>query len=269
MKQDMRAKRTILLVDDDTSLLQTLDDFLSYEGYQVETADSGERALVKLRRIKPDIIILDMSMPGMGGIGFLDRITQPDGSTRFPVLVLTARAAMAEYFASRQIDGFVSKPCNPEDLLNEVSRIIFLRSGDSSSGTNATLDPVAAATMRRAILAESDAALSASLSVDLQRAGFQVEVVKTGPAALELVIVSKPDVVILRMALEGMNASEIVNTLRRLPNLRRLPVVVYGIATPDALIEHVAMLDLSEVAAIKDLSTDKIVNAALAVTVKR
>ncbi|MBM4163933.1 MAG: response regulator [Lentisphaerae bacterium] len=269
MKQDMRAKRTILLVDDDMSLLQTLDDFLSYEGYQVETAESGERALAKLRRINPDIIILDMSMPGMGGVGFLDRITQPDGSTRFPVLVLTARAAMAEYFASRQIDGFLSKPCNPEDLLNEVSRIIFLRSGDSAPGGNAALDPVAASHARRAVLAEGDAALAASLSVDLQRVGFQVEAVRTGPAALELAIVSKPDVVILRMELDGMNASEIVSTLRRIPNLRCLPIVVYGIAAPDALIEHVAMLDLSEIAAIKDVSADKIINAALAVTVKR
>jgi len=269
MKQDTHAKRTILLVDNDTSLLQTLDDFLSYEGYRVETADSGEQALVKLRQITPDIIILDMSMPGMGGVGFLERITHPNGSTRFPILVLTARAAMAEYFASRQIDGFVSKPCKPDDLLSEVSRIIFLRSGEPASVGSADLDPAKAATVRRAVLGESDAAFNASLKADLQRAGFQVEAVLTGPAALELTIVSKPNVVILRMELESMSAHEIVNTLRRLPNTSEVPIVVYGIAAPDALIEHVAQLDLSEVTAIKDISTDKIINATLAVATRR
>jgi len=48
-----------------------------------------------------------------------------------------------------------------------------------------------------------------------------------------------------------------------------VPIVVYGIAAPDALIEHVAQLDLSEVTAIKDISTDKIINATLAVATRR
>ncbi len=269
MKQDMRAKRTILLVDDDTSLLETLNDFLSYEGYRVETAESGEQALVKLRQIKPDIIILDMSMPGMGGVGFLERITKPDGSTRFPVLVLTARAAMAEYFATRQIDGFVAKPCDPEDLLNEVSRIIFLRAGEAASTAQAALDPGAAANVHRVVLAEGDGTLNATLRNELQKAGFQVESVFNGPAALELAIMSKPDVIVVRLELEEMSADDIVATLRRLPNTRQIPIVVYGIAAPDALIEHVAQLNLSEVVAINDLSADKIVSAALAAVVKR
>jgi len=269
MKPDTHARRTILLVDDDTSLLETLRDFLRYEGYRVETAESGEQALVRLRQVKPDIIILDMSMPGMGGVGFLERITNPDGSTRFPVLVLTARAAMAEFFATRQIDGFIAKPCKPDDLLNEVSRVLFLRAGEASSPAGAALDPAAAANIRRVVLGEGDTALSASLRAELQRAGFQVEVASSGPAALELAIMSKPDVLILRLEMEGMSANEVVDTLRRLPNTRAIPVVVYGIAAADALIEHVAQLDLSRVVAIKDLSAGKIVNAALAAAVAR
>jgi len=97
-------KRKLLLVDDDQSLLETLGDFLSFEGYEVLCAVSGEDALVKMRPFQPDLIILDMGMPGMGGTGFLDRITQPDGHTLYPVLVLTARASMAEYFACGQTD---------------------------------------------------------------------------------------------------------------------------------------------------------------------
>lgn len=84
-------KRKLLLVDDDQSLLETLGDFLSFEGYEVLCAVSGEDALIKMRPFQPDLIILDMGMPGMGGTGFLDRITQPDGHTLYPVLVLTAR----------------------------------------------------------------------------------------------------------------------------------------------------------------------------------
>ena len=269
MGQDMHTKRTILLVDDDTSLLEMLHDFLSYEGYRVVTAVSGEQALPLLRQITPDLIILDMSMPGMGGVGFLERITNPDGSTRFPVLVLTARATMAEYFASREIDGFVAKPCAPDDLLSEVNRIIFLRGGGSTSTAPAALDPANATKARRVVLAEGDVALNTALHADLQRAGFHVEAVFTGPAALELAVMSKPDVMVMRLELADMNAQEVLATLRRLPNTRRIPLVVYGIATPDALIEHVAQLDLDEIVAIKDCDSDKIVNAALSAAVKR
>src|SRR5574344_3007005 len=119
-------KRKLMLGDDDPSLLETLGDFLTFEGYDVQCATSGEDALVKMRPFQPDLIILDMSMPGMGGKGFLDRITNPDdGTTLYPVLVLTARAAMAEYFANKNIAGFIAKPCDPPDLLLEVGRILF------------------------------------------------------------------------------------------------------------------------------------------------
>ena len=88
-------------------------------------------------------------------------------------------------------------------------------------------------------------------------------------AALELAIMSKPDVLVMRLELPEMSANEVLATLRRLPATRAMPVVVYGIATPDALIEHVAQLDLDEVVAIKDCAADKVVNAALSAAVQR
>jgi len=122
-----REKRKILLIDDDTSLLVTLRDFLLFEGYEVATADSGEQGLKRLETFLPDLIVLDMSMPGMGGIGFLQRITRSDGAPRYPVLVLTARASMAEFFANVSVDGFIAKPCDPEDLLSlRTAEDVFL-----------------------------------------------------------------------------------------------------------------------------------------------
>ena len=72
---DAGDKKRILLIDDDTSLLLTLSDFLIHEGYQVVTANSGEQGLKRLDEVDPDLIILDMNMPGMGGVGFLREIS--------------------------------------------------------------------------------------------------------------------------------------------------------------------------------------------------
>jgi CheY-like chemotaxis protein len=247
------GKRRILLVDDDTSLLETLSDFLRYEGYEVVTAISGEQALQKSRISPPDIIILDMSMPGMGGVGFLDRITNADGSTQFPVLVLTARAAMASYFADKQIDGFISKPCDPADLLTEVSRVIFLR-GDMVKPEVASFP---------ALLAESDPILNANLTEALRQVGCDVKSCFNGPDAVEAAISTRPVVIILRLELGGMSADEVCRLLRCLPGTRGTPVVVYGVDVPGVRLEHVAALDEKTTRFVKDLSVDRIVQTAL------
>jgi CheY-like chemotaxis protein len=92
---------------------------------------------------------MDMGMPEWGGTGFLDRVTNPDGTTLVPVLVLTARASMAEYFADKHIAGFIAKPCDPSDRLREVGRILFMTATD---GSHASPAPSA----RRGVIAEGD-----------------------------------------------------------------------------------------------------------------
>ena len=252
-------KRKLLVVDDDSSLLETLGDFLTFEGYEVLCATSGEDALIKMRPFQPDLIILDMGMPGMGGKGFLDRITNPDGSTLHPVLVLTARASMAEFFADKQIAGFIAKPCDPPDLLMEVGRILFMTANE---GYHVTSPQVA----RRLVLAEGDPKLCQTLKVEFAQAGFEVASAATGPEALEACVTFKPDAVVLRLELEGMSADEVVGMLKRLPNTRNIQAVVYGMDLPEAQLEHVANLDIPQNCMLKDLTVNTIIDRTMAVT---
>ncbi len=219
--QEEKEKRKILLIDDDTSLLVTLRDFLLFEGYDVTTADSGEQGLKRLETLKPDLIVLDMSMPGMGGIGFLKHITRPDGELRYPVLVLTARANMAEFFANVNVDGFVAKPCNPDDLLMEVGRIIFLRRGADRSRAPERK------TARKVLIGEDDADVVQNLAGAFQDAGHIVDTARTGPETLEKAIVQKPDVILVKYLLQDMNGDSVAEMLRKMPNTRSIPVVLY------------------------------------------
>ena len=252
-------KRKLLLVDDDPSLLTTLGDFLRFEGYEVMCAVSGEDALVKMRPFCPDLVILDMGMPGMGGKGFLDRITNPDGSTLYPVLVLTAKASMAEFFANKQIAGFIAKPCDPADLLLEVGRIIFETASDV--GRAASLREV-----RRLVVADGDPDLLQTMELEFTRIGFDVSTAADGAAALETTVTCKPEALVMRLELEGMSADEVVATLKRLPGSRNVKVLVYGIDLPEAQLEHVANLEIAQNRMIKDLSVNTIIDRTLAVT---
>ena len=221
-------KKTVLLVDDDASLLLTLGDFLGYEGYNVVSADCGEQALKVLEHTTPDIIILDMSMPGMGGIGFLKEISTVEGKPKYPVLVLTARANMAEFFADVEVDGFVAKPCDPDDLLLEVSRILFLRCGEQQEP-----GPKREARKTKLLLGEDDAAISAVLVRACAEDGHVVDAVKKGPEVLERAIVERPDVVVVKLVLANMNGDAVAEMLHEMPHTRGIPIVLYDDSSAD------------------------------------
>lgn len=219
------SKKKILLIDDDTNLLTTLKDFLKSEGYDVLTADSGEQGLKRLTKTTPDLIILDMSMPGMGGMGFLKEISSPDGKPRYPVLVLTARANMAEFFANVEVDGFVAKPCDPGDLLMEVGRIIFLRSSEAGGlSTGAKKDE-----RKKVLLGEDDASIKDVLVAAIADAGYLVECVVSGPEILEKAIVRRPDVIVMKRILHQMNGDSVAEMLKTMPNTKSIPVVLYEV----------------------------------------
>jgi len=86
-----KLKQRILLIDDDKHLLKTLSDFLRFENFDVEQAHDGEEAFHALDTFDPDLIVLDISMPGMGGLNFLRHVSAKDANPSYPVLVLTAR----------------------------------------------------------------------------------------------------------------------------------------------------------------------------------
>lgn len=216
-----QTRRKILLIDDDASLLITLSDFLSFEGYEVTTADCAENGLEVMDSVVPDLVILDMSMPGIGGMGFLREVTDATGKPKYPVLVLTARANMAEFFAGMEVDGFIAKPCDPADLLMEVGRIVFLRSGDESGEGNETV------VGGKVLIAEDDGARNQVLAGAFVKAGFDVCTVSKGPDVLEMAIIEKPDVIVLKLVMSSMNGDAIAGVLKDMPNTKSIPIVLF------------------------------------------
>ncbi len=118
------AKFTILLIDDDTDLLMTLGDFLRFRGYEVVTASSGEIGLATLAAMIPDLIILDISMPGIGGIGLMKKLGISESLNDVPIYIFTARTNIKEYLEEMDIAGFMAKPCDPEILLKEIKAVL-------------------------------------------------------------------------------------------------------------------------------------------------
>lgn len=127
-REDSKGK-SILLIEDEEDLVATIKFRLKANGYAVVTANDGIEALRQLDRMTPDLIILDVNLPRMGGIEFYNKISTPYGHSKYPVLVLTARADLEKLFKDIEADGFIAKPFEVGELIKEVERII---SGASS-----------------------------------------------------------------------------------------------------------------------------------------
>jgi DNA-binding response OmpR family regulator len=121
---DIKQKRILLLIDDEINLQQLMKIALKSKNYEVETAGNGLEGLAKLETMKPDLIILDINMPKMGGLEFYRRICDAANNPKYPVLVVTARAQMDQTLKQLQLAGYMSKPFEIAELLQQVDTVM-------------------------------------------------------------------------------------------------------------------------------------------------
>jgi two-component system alkaline phosphatase synthesis response regulator PhoP len=123
----MRPVNHVLVVDDEPAIVEIVRDYLADAGYRVSTARSGEEALRQVRSIRPDLIVLDLGLPGLDGLDVARAIRQ---SRRIPIIMLTARADEADRVVGLELgaDDYVVKPFSPRELLARV-RAVLRRSG--------------------------------------------------------------------------------------------------------------------------------------------
>ena len=119
---------TVLAVDDDPVTLGLLRASFEIEGYRVLTAANGVEGLALARRERPDVVILDVVMPGPDGLTVARALKADEATARTPVLVLSARAQARDVARGLAVaDDYVTKPFDPLDLLERVGKAIAAR----------------------------------------------------------------------------------------------------------------------------------------------
>jgi CheY-like chemotaxis protein len=117
------VSQTILVVDDDPLIQQTVAGILEDEGYDVVLAGDGLEALESLDVAQPAAILLDISMPRMDGYAFVAELDRRGLRTVLPIVVLTADGRAAEKAARTGAQGYLPKPFTLESLLDAVARV--------------------------------------------------------------------------------------------------------------------------------------------------
>ena len=121
--EENRSGYKILVADDDTNVHQSLKAYFRREGYQMISTYDGNQALDQVRRSRPDIVILDIMMPGMDGL-MLCREIRKDSTV--PIIMLTAKGEEFDKLLGLEMgaDDYITKPFSPREVLARVKAVL-------------------------------------------------------------------------------------------------------------------------------------------------
>ncbi|MCX5789881.1 MAG: response regulator transcription factor [Elusimicrobia bacterium] len=121
--------KTIVLVDDEILVRETVQMALSARGYKVKVVDDPVKAMDAIRRAKPDLIILDLYMPNVDGASLCKELKKEEGLRDIPVLFFSGSSKPADIMGGLKAGGYdwVAKPVDGEELIRKVESILNLK----------------------------------------------------------------------------------------------------------------------------------------------
>jgi two-component system alkaline phosphatase synthesis response regulator PhoP len=129
------AFQTILVVDDEPHIVEVVHDYLKQAGYRVLTARDGQMALTLIRHERPDLVILDLMLPGgMDGLDVCRSIRREPSLSEIPIIMLTARIDEADRLIGLELgaDDYVTKPFSPREVVARVRAVLRRARGHGS-----------------------------------------------------------------------------------------------------------------------------------------
>ncbi len=202
---------TVLVVEDDPIAFHQLAHSLEGDGYRVIGARSGEEALRLLEEERPDLVTLDLVLPGLDGWGVLRQLRSGATTRDIPVLIVTRKE---DHDASVALGtaGFFVKPVDQDVFLQRV-RELTVRDVEGN-------DPPTV------VVVDDEPDVHELLRAVLEPAGYRVRTSSDGASGLELIRSERPDLVILDLVMPGMSGFEVAHRLRSEPATADIPIIV-------------------------------------------
>jgi two-component system, OmpR family, response regulator MprA len=142
--QDKQPLLKVLIIDDEDNIVEFIRLGLRYEGFQIESASDGEQGVTAAQRINPDLIILDLMMPGIDGLEVCRRLRANPITRDLPILMLTAKDEVQDRITGLDAgaDDYLTKPFNFDELLARIRAILRrqkraqAQAGEEADGEN-------------------------------------------------------------------------------------------------------------------------------------
>lgn len=153
LKQDKNMPReTILIVDDEEDIIELIKYNLKNEGYDILTAFTGEQAIKIARQSRPDLIVLDLMLPGIDGLEVTRYLKNNDQTKDLPIVMLTAKGEESDIVTGLELgaNDYISKPFSPKELLARIRAILRRRRKNALDDSSPAIRQVGEMTIDRA-----------------------------------------------------------------------------------------------------------------------
>ena len=214
----------VLLVDDLEDQRELYREYLEFVGFRVETAGDGFEAIERASALQPDVVVMDLAMPGLDGFETTERLKVLEATRAIPVIALTAHGELPrEWAISAGCAAYLRKPCEPYDLALEVTSALR-RAADAAPRAPVPAPPGAGARPRVMVVDDHEDARELFAQY-LEARGYAVSLAADGDEALRDIPLLRPDVVVMDLDLPRLDGWEAIRRLKRDPLTRAIPVV--------------------------------------------
>jgi len=217
------AGKTVLVVEDNPLNMKLVKNILQLGNYRVLEAANAESGLDHIRKQVPDLVLMDIQLPGMDGFTATRIIKEELGLKELPVIALTAYAMQGDEqkVIAAGCDGYISKPLDTRTFLETIGRYTGILSDENQTGSgNVT-------THRNRILIVDDVPanvklLAAKLPSDI----YEIVKAYSGQEAIEKVNTVFPDLILLDIMMPVMDGYEVIRQLKHNPLTRNIPIIL-------------------------------------------
>ncbi len=224
---------TVLIIEDENILGEILLSKITSEGYNAFWEKDGEAGLAKMRKVKPDIVLLDIVMPKMNGYEVLETMNKDEELKKIPVIVISNSGQTMEIDRILQLgakDYIVKAQFSPEEVLEKMRRFLKNKSIVQEE-TKKSLNGV------KILIVEDDSFLSSIAVTRLSKEGYSVSLASDGEQALKFFESTIPDVVLMDILMPGINGLEVLKKMKADPRTKDISVIIFSNLGQDNEIE--------------------------------
>ena len=213
----------ILLVDDDVDFCKATTRILESKGYEVIIANDTKTARQKLKKEKPDLIILDIMLPGQDGFSLCSEFKESTDFFEIPILVLTSISAETEgeKYAEKialhhKADDYAEKPIDPKDLIARVYALITRRKITVSEPTD----------KKKVLIIDCDRDFVRSIRQVLESKDYEVQVTDTAKGGIRMVKAMSPDLIVIDAMLPDKDGFTLSRELKTNAQTYNIPIIM-------------------------------------------
>ncbi|MDI6786464.1 MAG: response regulator [bacterium] len=207
LTKEKREKKLILVVDDEPNARKFLNYHLTMRGYDVVDAYNAEEAVERTRQYKPDLITLDVIMPGIGGFDVVSILKNDPATKNIPILMISIIDEKKRGYCLGA-NAYINKPIDKEELVMKIESLLTKEKE------------------KKVLIADDDHTIVKAIKYTLDRKNYNTIEAFNGEEAIEKVALEAPDLVILDIIMPKMNGYEVIQKMKNIPETANIPIII-------------------------------------------